>query len=123
MNGWFVAFALILPRCTLLIAYVLGVIPENSTPLLLDVVTAMVAPRWLIAWWLHEAGWHPVWSVLFVVLGAGTTSGEQAVAIEAAAPSSGDEPIIRRTPWDFRRPRRIRSFFGKASDSPNDSEP
>ena len=107
MNGWFVAFALVLPRCTLLIAYVLGAMPANSTPWFLDVVTAVVAPRWLIAWWLHEAGWHPLWSILFVIIGAGSKRTERSAARRAVAPSTEDEASVRGTPWVFRRIRRV----------------
>jgi len=122
MSAWFVGFALILPRCTLLMAYAIGAIPENGTPLLLDVATAVVAPRWLIAWWLHDAGWHPLWSILFVVVGAGATPGEQSAAVEVVAPRSEEEVDTKRTPWDFRRLRRARVSTVESLDSREDSK-
>ena len=56
------------PRLTLLFCWMLGGVPTNNTPFALDVICAIFCPRGLIAWWLWEAGAHPLLVGVFAVL-------------------------------------------------------
>lgn len=69
MSNLFLFFALLFPRPTLLLAWLFGIMPANGTPFLADLLGAIFAPRFLIAWWLYEAQAHPFLIGLFVVFG------------------------------------------------------
>lgn len=64
MGLCFLIPAFILPRLTL---HVIGAMPLNSTSFGMDVVLGLLAPRLLIAFWMHEAEFHPLWVGLFIL--------------------------------------------------------
>lgn len=67
MTTAFLVCSLLFPRPTLLVCWLWLGMPENTTPLALDVLGAIFAPRLLLAWWAYEASVHPFWIVLYVV--------------------------------------------------------
>lgn len=69
MTAAFLFCSFLFPRLTLLVCALFGMMPANDTPLVADVIAFFVAPRLLIAWWLYEAGAHPLLVVLFAVGG------------------------------------------------------
>ena len=72
----FVGFVLFFPRVSLLWCYLIAGMPANDTPLGLDAMMFVFAPRLLVAWWLwQDPTWHPLWSALFVVFWLGATGG------------------------------------------------
>lgn len=68
MGACFLFSAAVFPRLTLLAAWCVSAMPANPTPLWLDALCAIFVPRALIAWWLYEAGAHPLLVGLFVLL-------------------------------------------------------
>ena len=68
MGACFLAGAAFFPRLTLLLFWVASAIPANQTPFLVDVLCAFFCPRLLVAWWLYEAGQHPLLVAVFVIL-------------------------------------------------------
>lgn len=68
MSSAFLFFAALLPRTTLLVCWVAGVLPVNHTPFIADVLGAIVAPRLLIAVWAYEAGMHPIIPIIFAMM-------------------------------------------------------
>jgi hypothetical protein len=69
MTTEFLVLGLLFPRLTLVIAWILGGIPVNDTPLLADALGTVFVPRFLIAFWAYNAQVHPIWVILYVVLG------------------------------------------------------
>lgn len=69
MDPLFIGCSFFFPRITLVAAWYLGMVPANNTPFVLDVIAALFAPRFLIAWWLYEANAHPLLVGLFVLAG------------------------------------------------------
>lgn len=67
LSGCPLISAFFLPRTTLLFLWFMDAMPANNTTFELDVVFAIIAPRALIAWWLYEAGAHPLLVGLFVI--------------------------------------------------------
>jgi hypothetical protein len=68
MSPIFFAATLFFPRLFLAIFYCAGFMPANDTPLVMDIVLALIAPRILLAWWAYGLGAHPlmVGSYLFL---------------------------------------------------------
>jgi hypothetical protein len=75
MTTLFLIAGLFFPRITLLICYFGGSMPPNDTPFALDVVSGMVAPRLLIAYWTYTNHLHPLWTILYVVFFVGALGG------------------------------------------------
>jgi len=71
MTNMFIVFALFFPRLTLLICWLTSALPTNSTPFFVDILLAIFAPRFLVAFWLYEAGAHPLLIALFILFGLG----------------------------------------------------
>ena len=69
MPPLFLLFSFFFPRFTLVVVWLLGAMPANQTPFIADVLAAIFAPRFLIAWWLYEAQAHPLLIGLFVLAG------------------------------------------------------
>lgn len=68
MTTAFLVCSLLAPRLTLAVCYGFGWMPANDTPLPVDVLAWMFAPRLLCAWWAHHTvGVHPIWPALSVV--------------------------------------------------------
>ena len=68
MTDCFLVSAAFFPRTTLLIWWIIGAIPINHTPFIVDLICAILFPRGLVAWWLYEAGYHPLLVAVFVIL-------------------------------------------------------
>lgn len=56
------------PRLTLLVYYMLDLIPSNDVPLVLDLIMAIFLPRLLLAYYGYLHDIHPLWIALFVLL-------------------------------------------------------
>ncbi len=69
MTTLFLICGLILPRLTLLAAFMLGNIPPNSVPFVLDVVGAIFIPRFLLAFYAYESGQHIGWVAAYIIFG------------------------------------------------------
>ena len=70
MADWFLLLTLLFPRLTLLLAWLTGGIPQNSTPFFADVIGTWMVPNFLIAYWIWETpGVHPVWMVMHLAVG------------------------------------------------------
>lgn len=76
MTNCFLVGAFFFPRMTLLICWLMSAIPANSTPFLVDVLAAWLAPRLLIAFWLYEANAHPALIGIFLISGILALGGE-----------------------------------------------
>lgn len=68
MTCAFLFFSAFFPRWTLFLVWLVGAMPANSTPFIVDVLCAWFCPRGLIAYWLYEAGGHPLLIGLFAFL-------------------------------------------------------
>jgi hypothetical protein len=85
MGFCFLSGAAFFPRLTLLISFLMGAIPDNPTPFLVDVIAAMIAPRLLIAYWLYVGG-HSWWLVgLFIWLWIANLGGTSSVSSSVKA--------------------------------------
>ena len=58
------------PRITLFVFYMLGMIPSNDVPLVLDLIMAIFLPRLLLAYYGYLHDLHPLWIALLVLLQA-----------------------------------------------------
>jgi len=67
-TGWLFA-ALLFPRCTLLWSNSHGLIPANDVPYWADVLCAICAPRFLIAYYAHFNQADLFWVILFFICG------------------------------------------------------
>lgn len=68
MSTCFLLSSAFFTRITLLVCWLFGALPENHTPLGVDVLAAIFVPRLLIAWWAYEAHMHPLIIAVFVLL-------------------------------------------------------
>lgn len=93
MTTAFLWISLFFPRMTLMICYFMEVIPHNSTPLLLDIIVSILAPRILIAAWAAENG-HPFWCFVFVLF---SFLSEPAIGLRASRKLR--EPRKPRSPY------------------------
>lgn len=81
MTDWFLLTSLLFPRLTLLLCWLTGAIPPNSTPLFVDIIMGSAFPRFLIAFWAYEAHVDELWIAAHVVVGImELSSGNSAVS-------------------------------------------
>lgn len=66
---WFLVFSLLLPRPTLLICWLFGVLPYNTTPFIIDVFTSIFVPRVLILVWIYDIQGLSMWFFAHLVVG------------------------------------------------------
>lgn len=88
MTTAFLVFGLFVPRLTLLWTYCFGNMPVNSTPFALDVVGAILVPRFLIAYWTYENHVHVMWTIMYVVLGLAELSARPGINIPESKSSN-----------------------------------
>lgn len=82
MSTLFLVLGLILPRITLLVAWLSDSLPANDTPFALDVVGTIIAPRLLIAYWTHTNQEHVLWTILYVVMFLAVFVGQRRVVVK-----------------------------------------
>jgi hypothetical protein len=85
MSSLFLFFSFFCPRTTLLICWVLGMMPANNTPFIADVLGAFFAPRLLIAWWLYEAHANPFLVAIFAIFGVLELLGGSSVKVRRSS--------------------------------------
>lgn len=78
INEYLLFFSLFLPRISLLVAYINGLIPPNNIPFIGDVILAVLVPRLLMLIYIatvmgFDTGWF--WAhVVFFILSIGSCS-------------------------------------------------
>lgn len=87
MPTCFLFCAAFFPRMTLLTCWIIGIIPHNNTPFIVDALAGFFAPRLLVAWWAHELQLHPLISVVFVLLELVEKFGARATPAKSARKS------------------------------------
>jgi hypothetical protein len=73
---WFLILGLILPRLTVLIAYIDMGLPPNPLPDLVNFVLWLVFPRFLIATYIYADSGTNIWFWIYVIAGVIAFLGE-----------------------------------------------
>ncbi len=74
---WLLIAGLFFPRLTLVIAWLAGAYPANTLPVLLNFISWLFVPRFLMAYYIYtDVGLNNLWFWAYVVLGVAGFFGE-----------------------------------------------